>query len=276
MQAQTIEEVLQGPEGRTEKGLRPVLSELLTKARAQKVKDVEVEIRTTPAGSSSGRTETTGNFSVDAPPESVIESLRRMLESSPGDMFSGEIRLNFRARGDTSTYLGSFTRQMRPPQSVPVAASGDLQSVNQTITGLFKPLMDQIIRREEASTRLIEASGKMLEAGGKLLEGANGPRAGVDPKFGVLGELVRGTMSVAAANQANPTGAPAAPQPLASGAPPGPVDSPAPSSVPQLAAPAQIDEQQIRAWLANNQGAALRIASDMADDYGMRVVPKEA
>ena len=76
---------------------------------------LRVEIRTKASGTTSTRQEHC--FSVDADKkhiELIMNSVSERLKSSPSEDFSGEIRLNFYAHGQTSLKYGSFTRQIKP------------------------------------------------------------------------------------------------------------------------------------------------------------------
>ena len=277
-QCQSIEEILRGPDGQAAKGIRPKLEEMVAKARADGQKEIEVEIRSTPASTTNSRSEKIAHFSVDSPLEAVIEALRRALEDSPGDAFAGEIRLNFRTRGDSSGYMGSFTRHVRPPQLTLAAAAApaEVSAARATFEGMVKPLGDQNLRQSEAGTRVLESAAKMMDAAARMLEAHQGPRSS-DPKAQLLGELVRGTMSLGAANNVNPAGSPVAPTPVASeGSPPGPSNGSPPSSSTTSSSTSTptVDEAAVRTWLKNNPGRAQALGSEMLDQFGFTIVPK--
>lgn len=280
MQCQTIDEFIRGPEGQADKGMRPKLEKILADARAAGVDSLEIEIRTTPAGSSTSRAEGSRTCKASDPVDQLLEGLRRELEGSPGDNFHGELRLNFRRRGDSAQHLGSYTRQMRPPVSGQLLAtgeSGQLNTIKATVENAVRPIVDQMVRLGDVTVRVTEAAAKLVEASTPKANGYG------DPKAQVLGDLVKGAMGIAAAERsANGGSPPIGPQLTQTSEPPAPPKAsgqePAPSSAAsppaQLPAPPPVDEAAVRAWLAQNRGRALEIGNSLLEEHNLQLVPR--
>lgn len=291
-ECRSIEEYLRGPDGNAEKGLRPTLERVASDARQEGVSRIEIECRAVPAGTTSSRQEWTSSFAESDPIEQVMLAIRRRLEESPSEGFSGRLRLNFRAKGQSQDHLGSFSRNMRPAVSAEagtvggVPLSGDVGAVQAVYLGMVKPLSDQHIRLIDAVSNLVDKSANLVKA--------QHPPAAAGGKGQIVGDLLRGAMNMAgAASSGDQKGGPVGPQAAGSGAPapPGPpgmpdaarrADPPGPGgerppepAQRQLPAPQpEVDEAAVRAWLAQNQSAALNIGQEMLDGFGMQVVPK--
>jgi hypothetical protein len=282
-QVRTIEEFIKGPDGRADRGLRPTIEDLLNDDRLKAVEKVQVRCVATPAGTNSDRVDWTSYFPVEASPDQIVEGIRRQLERSPGDLFSGSIRLNFYPMGNSSEYLTSFTRKMRPQISPDLVAQtgglmGDLGHVSAHYEAMVKPVIDQQIRLLHACTGLVESAGKLVEA-------KNPKPVASDGSVGVMGDLLRGAVGIAGAADTPPAaqsgpGVPVGPMAVDSNRPPPSApSSPAPSSpAPAASTPSAntappVDEAAVKAWLQANPLRAKAVGEDMLGKFGYKVVP---
>lgn len=266
MDCRSLEEFLMGPEGRPEKGIRERIEEIQAEAKTRGLDRIEVEIRSTPSGTSASRTDVQTYFQAKDPTDRLIEALRKALESSPGEHFAGELRLNFRAKGESREHLGSYTRQMRPQLPTQVSADAGGKGVVEGTaiwTNLAKPLLEMQIR-------VLEASARVLEAAGGVVAASKGASSTFDPKAGLLGNLVKGVTGAIAADNNTPTdnSAPIGPKPTDADAPPGPGSTSAPKAI------TEVDESAVRQWLKKNPQRGIAIGNEMLDQFNMHAVPK--
>lgn len=286
-EVRSIEEYVRGPQGRADRGLKPTIEAVLADDRLADVEKVQVKCTAVPMGTNSDRDEWTNYFSVKASADQVVEGLRKQLQRSPGDMFCGQIRLNFYPMGKSSEYLTSFTRTMRPAISPDIGSQtgglpGDLSVVAAHYDALVKPVIDQQIRLIHATTGLVEASGRLVEA--------KQPKAQQPSGDGMLADLLRGAVGVATNADPGPPGGPGGPIPIgpmpvdASKPPPAssppPSAAPPPSTPPPASSPAthsngggQMDEASVRTWLEANPMRAKALGEDMLGRFGYKVVP---
>lgn len=107
-----------------EKPLRPTIERCVTQAKDENER-LRVEIRTKALGTTTSRQEHC--FTVDADEQYidvVMNAAYERLNSSPGEGFEGEIRINFYQAGNTSVKYGSFTRQIRTQDSIQEGMNG--------------------------------------------------------------------------------------------------------------------------------------------------------
>ena len=107
-----------------EKPLRPTIERCVTQAKDENER-LRVEIRTKALGTTTSRQEHC--FTVDADDQYidvVMNASYERLNSSPGEGFEGEIRINFYQAGNTSVKYGSFTRQIRTQETIQDTMSG--------------------------------------------------------------------------------------------------------------------------------------------------------
>jgi len=107
-----------------EKPLRPTIERCMTQAKDENER-LRVEIRTKALGTTTSRQEHC--FTVDADDQYidvVMNAAYERLNSSPGEGFEGEIRVNFYQAGNTSVKYGSFTRQIRTQDSIQEGMGG--------------------------------------------------------------------------------------------------------------------------------------------------------
>lgn len=266
-ECRSIDEYLRGPDGDESRGIAPTLRDVLEDPRLEDVDDIMVRCSTVPAGTSSTRKEWTSYLPKKASVDQMIEALGRKLEQSPSDLFAGQLRLNFYPKGQSSEYIGSHSRQMRPGISLDVQASGgisaagDIANVHAVFIHLVKPLGDMVIRQADSTARLAEACAKVVEANKPAPQQVAGGG-------GLMADLVRGAVGIAA-NTDSPApqqgSAPVGPQPVT--APTTPTNPTPPQP------PAPVDEAAVRKWLDENPGKAQSIGADMLGRFGMKVVP---
>lgn len=125
MEARSLEEFVRGPEGDAERALVGALRRAQEAARGGSHDRVQLEVRVTPSNGEPSRQEATWTCKVGDSPDAVADRVLELLGDSPGPAFSGEIRINFRAHGDTRAHFGSYTRKVRPVSPTVPEGGGD-------------------------------------------------------------------------------------------------------------------------------------------------------
>ena len=113
-----------------EQPLRPTIERCIAQAKEDDQR-MRVEIRTKALGTTTSRQEHC--FSVDADEQyidTVMSASFDRLNSSPGEGFEGEIRINFYQNGNTSIKYGSFTRQIRNQETLQEENNGFMGGMN--------------------------------------------------------------------------------------------------------------------------------------------------
>lgn len=266
MECRTIEEYVRGPDGDEDKGLAGTLARIQAEARREAIARVQVEIRVTAPGSAS-RQEGVTSFQATDPPLSLLDALQRRLEESPGDGFTGELRLNFRALGDTRAHLGSYTRRMRPA-SLALEDDGPGGAdhgpdVAALVVGYVRPFADLALRAFENSVQLQGAAANLVVATARIVHPPSAP-PGPSGSSPVVHDLLRGALNLAsvaggkvgAAAQAGATLLPApAPPPGPVVVPPGP-DEGAPFPAPGMDGGGNLTSDDVAAWARSNPAEA--------------------
>lgn len=106
----TIEDLIYGEDG--EQPIRKTIDEYLEQAKNDQVR-LRIEVRSKMKGTTKTQQERT--FEVDpnvTDSDAVMRNLDRSLKDSPGEDFTGQIRINFSQAGNSQRY-GSFTRNVR-------------------------------------------------------------------------------------------------------------------------------------------------------------------
>lgn len=222
----TIEEFILGREGDESKGLAVAIDTWKEQAREEGVEILRIDAKTTANGTTSYNREFTATFRTSDPTDSICNAIRQRLEQSPGDSFSGKIRIFCYESGNTSNRMGSFQRTMRAPltsgiiDSVGGPAAGDLKAIQATVQAVVKPFADMLIRQQHAAAELVNSAANLVKA-------QHPPQAANNA--GYMGDLLRGVVGVASAAQQQPSPEPAYPQQVGGGvAPPGPPGMPQP------------------------------------------------
>ena len=267
MECRTIEEFVRGPDGDEDRGLAGTLARIQTDARREGIARVQVEIRVTPPGSPS-RQEGVTSFQATDPPLSLVDALQRRLEESPGDGYAGELRLNFRALGDSRAHLGSYTRRMRP---VALAVDDDAGAgrdagpdVAALVVGYVRPFADLALRAFENSVQLQGAAANLVVATARIVHPPTAP-AGAPGGSPVVHDLLRGALNLAsvaggrvgAAAQAGQALLPApAPPPGPVVIPPGPDEGAPFLEAHASSAPAGLTSDDVAGWARQNPAEA--------------------
>jgi len=119
----SYDDLVYGSDG--ESPMRPSLERAFNQAATDEQR-LRIEIRTRPEGVPGTRQE--HSFTLEPDPQHIDAALRvicQRLTDSPGEMFSGELRINFTASGSSSIRYGSFTRTIRPHGSLRSASHGN-------------------------------------------------------------------------------------------------------------------------------------------------------
>jgi hypothetical protein len=123
-----------------EKPLRPLIERCVAQAKEDQER-MRVEIRTKALGTTSSRQE--HSFSVDAEEQyidTVMNAAYERLNSSPGEGFEGEIRINFYQSGNTSVKYGSFTRQIRSQETYQGEDNSSFMGGNPMMGGMMNQM----------------------------------------------------------------------------------------------------------------------------------------
>lgn len=308
-EVRTLEEFVRGPDGDGSKALPVTVARVCGDAQAGEVERVRIECRTTPLGSSQSRKEWQSTFSPKDPQAAILDAIMRQLEGSPGETFSGELRLNFKVHG-SSDHISSYTRKMRPAISGDLVDSegrgelaGDLMQVRGHFDNLVKPLADQLISQVHAATGMMNAAATMMQAAKPT------PTPAPTASGSMIHDLLRGAMHIAGENSSTerraaqpgavrqvpppppralaPPGPPGMPMPQLGPPAPGSYDSPKqprPAARPALPAPsnsaptppANISRADVIAWARAHEGEAQAMVMELLDERGFTITAKGA
>lgn len=163
----SLEEFVRGPDGEEEQGLTGAIRRAVEEAKGRSsgvetVDRVFVICRVTPAagGGSSGAWNT--RFTVNDPILTVADRILAHLEGNPGPAFHGQIRIDFKAGGDSTVHLCSFTRSLRP-EALPDDGGGVAGPVmappsDDPFRHYFRPMMDLTLQATSAQVATMNAA----------------------------------------------------------------------------------------------------------------------
>jgi hypothetical protein len=116
MYTSTYDDIIYGPDG--ESPFRPGLERAFKQALDDEQR-IRIEIRTRPEGVPGTRQE--HSFTIEPDPQhidAVMRVVAERLNDSPGEHFTGELRINYFAAGSSTIRYGSFTRTIRPHRAL--------------------------------------------------------------------------------------------------------------------------------------------------------------
>lgn len=264
----TIQEFVDGPDDAPapDRHLRGKIAEALRTAAADGVVDVTLEVRTTPAGTTSSSQLLASFCRSSDPPDTVVERLVQKITDELEDTFHGQLRVNIRDR-HSGAHILSFARMIRPPPPASTTAATTLDGA--AVHVLREP--DAVRPWAELLYRALTSSEALVRASAELVKASHPPVAAAPSSL--QGALLQGLTQVAAQAQGQgAAGAPSAPSPSSPapvqvGAPSWPGDpppTPTPSNVssshlqPSSSSPAStpITMEQVRAWAQQNPDSA--------------------
>ena len=129
------------------------IAEIIAKAREEEVRDIILDVRTTPSGTSQSKSlfEKAPIIKADHDPGTVCDALFEQIQEVLPETFAGQLRVIARPRNGEAGGgdLGSFARQIRPPPASGMSmAEGGRQAGVIVIREpeAIKPWMDQLSR----------------------------------------------------------------------------------------------------------------------------------
>lgn len=280
-ECRNIEEFIHGPEGDSTHALKVTLEDVkkeVNKIEEERRPRIECECRSMSAGTTSTSQEWTTAFNYRDPTVSLLQAIHRKIMQSPGEGFSGTIRLNFRAIGDTHTRFGSYTRKVRPALLGNLDGDGTGEGATRAqIDNMVKPMADMVFRAMTEGTALIHACAHLVAA-----SHPPAPPAGAANGYGMLPDLLKGVVQMAGADKGtvNAAGTLAAGVAAYGAPPPGYVPPPAPPgmTVPDYTPPAptstgppvaeiapavrSVSKADVMEWTRNNPEESKRMVLD--------------
>lgn len=203
-EARTFEELIYGPDG-DDRNLLSAIRTAMKEAEGQEIGSMRVRCQLTPTGTTSTVTDWNKIFPTSATPEAVLAALTEALVASPGEAYSGKIRLSFEESGRSSNRMGSYTRTLRPG---PMVVGTGLQTDDEgnpieTHTGSLASHTNDAIRPHvEMTLRALDRGVAMLHAGAAMMTAFHQPASTAPAQQesgGMLPDLLRGAVGIAAA-----------------------------------------------------------------------------
>lgn len=175
LEARTMEEYVYGPEGDEDRSV--VTGCELAKEEGAKldVQTISLECRAFPQGVSTSRQEWIFTYPSDSPPVQVVQAILKRLEQSPGDGFTGTIRLRWRDLANSKTSLHSYSRKVR---NLVLADSDNPDGGTSSGRGIYRAVYDDLHRpAHEMTLRYAEATTRLIHGCADLMRSSHPPAA---------------------------------------------------------------------------------------------------
>lgn len=236
-----FEELVYGHDGKA-----PNSAEAIEIAKAEAKDDgaerMEIEIRSEPRGTRVTKQEDAFRVPTSMSTAKMQAAILKRLTDSPGDGFSGTIRLNFRSIDDSHKQYKTYTRTIRVVEGADGAEGDDAKDPElvKAVKAYIAPLLDQIIRlnevsidRDKAGAQLISATAQVTAGFAHMLK----PGEGANPGQGnllmqMLGGAIKANAGEAPGGAAGKTAASAVGSFVAGGGTPPPSPFPRPTVAP--------------------------------------------
>lgn len=202
-EARTFEELIYGPDG-DDRNLLAAIRSAVKEAEGQEIGSMRVRCQLTPTGTTSTVTDWNKIFPTKATPEAILAALTESLIASPGEAYSGKIRLSFEESGRSSNRIGSYSRTLRPGPMVVGAGIQRDEDGNpvETHTGSLATHTNDAIRPHvEMTLRALDRGVALLHAGAAMMTSFHQPASSAPQQEsgGMLPDLLKGAVGIAAA-----------------------------------------------------------------------------
>lgn len=172
-----IEEYFEGIDGHSpDDWCRGFVAYTLEQARDEEdVEEITWEFRTILAGTTKSEKAWHWHCPTSHEPHAVVMALKQKAERQPGDSFAGQLRLNARVRGATTSdgHLGSFSRKMRPASTEIATHNGGTGNAARGA-----PLMHEAVKPwHDMHMQLLDRCSRLMVASANVLESSHPPAA---------------------------------------------------------------------------------------------------
>jgi hypothetical protein len=294
----SLEEVVYGIDGKP-----PNCAEAIDVAKEEAKNEdadrMEIEIRTEARGTATSRQEDAFRVAIGTPTRTIMDQIYKRLQDSPGEAFSGSIRLNFRSTENTHRQYKTHSRTMRAVLDGAGKANGngdDGAAATAAGVDYVRPMFDMLLRsaevqieRDKATAQLVSANAQVTAGFAHMLRPADGASPNGNPLLQLLGGAIAanagtgaGGASKAAAQVAGSliSGGgmpPPSPVPRARVEPPprpGPYTPPKPPEPGSMVPPvnsSSITRSQVEKWAADNPTEAENLVKNELRKRGFPV-----